>query len=232
MTSQSTTPHKRPLYQNIISQLGMLIALGGSAIIALLMLAQMVDPTPNPYIGMFTYMLLPGVILFGIVAILAGMRWEAGRRKRQSSLASLPYPRVDLNDARQRRLFNLAILIVTIVATILVWTGYEGYIYTESISFCGQTCHTAMSPEYTAYLDSSHARVRCVECHVGEGAGYYVKSKLQGAHQLWAVVTNDFATTDSDAHYEFAASSRNLRALSLAREILRRKVAPIAPLSI
>ena len=192
MTSPSSTPHKRPLYQNIVSQLGMLIALGGSAIIALLMLAQMVDPTPNPYIGMFTYMLLPGVITFGIVAILGGMRWEAGRRKRKSSLASLPYPRMDLNDVRQRRLFNIAILLGTIVATILIWTGYEGYVYTESVTFCGQTCHTAMSPEYTAYLDSAHARVRCVECHVGEGAGYYVKSKLQGARQLWDVITSSY----------------------------------------
>ena len=192
MTSPSPTPHKRPLYQNIFSQLGMLIALGSSAVIALLMLAQMVDPTPNPYIGMFTYMLLPGVILFGIMLVLAGMRWEAGRRKRQASLAILPYPRMDLNDVRQRRLFNISIVVGTIVGTIMVWSGYEGYIYTESVPFCGQTCHTAMTPEYTAYLDSAHARVRCVECHVGEGAGYYFRSKLQGAYQLWDVLTSSY----------------------------------------
>jgi formate-dependent nitrite reductase cytochrome c552 subunit len=50
-----------------------------------------------------------------------------------------------------------------------------------------------MTPEYTAYLDSAHARVRCVDCHVGEGAEYYVRSKLQGAHQLLAVMTGDYS---------------------------------------
>jgi nitrate/TMAO reductase-like tetraheme cytochrome c subunit len=193
MTSPSPPTPKRPLYQNIISQLGMLIALGGSVIIALLMLAQMVAPTSNPYLGMFTFMLLPGVILVGIVAILGGMRWEAGRRKRKASLASLPYPRMDLNDPRQRRFFNIAVLLSAVVGTTLIWTGYEGYIYTESVSFCGQTCHTTMMPEYTAYLDSAHARVRCVDCHVGEGATYYVRSKIQGAHQLWALITHSYA---------------------------------------
>jgi hypothetical protein len=55
------------------------------------------------------------------------------------------------------------------------------------VGFCGKMCHV-MKPEHTAYLNSSHARVRCVECHVGEGAGWYVHSKLSGARQLFAVV--------------------------------------------
>jgi len=190
MSSSTTPPHKRPLYQNIISQLGFLTAVGGSVVIAILMLAQMV--TPNPYIGMFTYLMLPAVILGGVIAILAGMRWEAGRRKRQASLATLPYPRVDLNDPRQRKIFSIAIIAGTIVGTTMIWAGYEGYIYTESVTFCGQTCHVAMQPEYTAYLDSAHARVRCVDCHVGEGAGYYVRSKVQGAKQLLGVITDHF----------------------------------------
>src|SRR5664280_1273044 len=94
----------------------------------------------------------------------------------------------------QRSAGCLAILRIVgmIVGTIMIWAGYEGYIYTESVSFCGKTCHTPMTPEYAAYLDSSHARVRCVECHVGNGAGWYFRSKLQGAHQLLAVITNNY----------------------------------------
>ncbi len=192
MAKPSETPLKRPLYQNWISQLGMLVALGGAAVIALLMLAQKVDPTPNPYLGMFTFMMLPGVIMFGIVMVLGGMRWEAGRRRRMASLAQLPFPRLDLNDPRQRTLFGIVVIVGAILGTIMLWAGYEGYIYTESINFCGRTCHTAMSPEYTAYMDSSHARVRCVECHVGEGVDYYLRSKLAGAHQLLGVVLNNY----------------------------------------
>lgn len=55
------------------------------------------------------------------------------------------------------------------------------------MTFCGKTCHTVMQPEFTAYSYSPHARVTCVECHVGAGAGWYVKSKLSGARQVFAV---------------------------------------------
>ena len=55
------------------------------------------------------------------------------------------------------------------VLTLLVLTGAAyGWQYTNSPQFCGTTCHT-MPPEYTAYLSSPHARVDCVECHIGRG---------------------------------------------------------------
>ncbi len=47
--------------------------------------------------------------------------------------------------------------------------GSYGWEYTNSPEFCGTACHT-MPPEYTAYLASPHARVMCVECHIGRDA--------------------------------------------------------------
>ena len=53
------------------------------------------------------------------------------------------------------------------VLTLLVLYGSaEAWTYTNSSEFCGTTCHT-MPPEYSAYLHSPHARVQCVECHIG-----------------------------------------------------------------
>ena len=53
--------------------------------------------------------------------------------------------------------------------TIIVLIGAAyGWQYTNSSVFCGTTCHT-MPPEYNSYLDSPHARVDCVECHIGRG---------------------------------------------------------------
>jgi nitrate/TMAO reductase-like tetraheme cytochrome c subunit len=53
--------------------------------------------------------------------------------------------------------------------TLIVLTGsVYAWDYTNSSEFCGTTCHT-MPPEYTAYLSSPHARVQCVECHIGRG---------------------------------------------------------------
>ena len=53
------------------------------------------------------------------------------------------------------------------VLTFLVLGGVN-YVweYTNSSEFCGTTCHT-MPPQYSAYLQSPHARVKCVECHIG-----------------------------------------------------------------
>jgi hypothetical protein len=47
-----------------------------------------------------------------------------------------------------------------------------------------------MAPEYTAYLGSPHSRVACVECHIGQGASWFVRSKLSGTRQLFAVTFN------------------------------------------
>jgi hypothetical protein len=56
----------------------------------------------------------------------------------------------------------------------------------DSPAFCG-SCHTVMDAEATAHRLSPHARVRCVECHIGPGASWFVKSKLSGSWQLVSV---------------------------------------------
>jgi len=68
--------------------------------------------------------------------------------------------------------------------------SYRGTVYMETVQFCGQTCHQVMTPEYTAYQRSPHARVACVECHIGPGASWFVRSKLSGSYQVLAVSFN------------------------------------------
>ena len=70
--------------------------------------------------------------------------------------------------------------------------SYRTYQFTESVTFCGQTCHSVMTPEYTAYEQSPHARVECVQCHIGPGASWFVKSKLLGAYQVYATIMNRY----------------------------------------
>ena len=71
---------------------------------------------------------------------------------------------------------------------------YKGVEVMESTEFCGTACHSVMAPEYTAYLGSAHARVGCVECHIGPGAPWFVKSKLSGAWQVVSVNLNLYPT--------------------------------------
>ena len=49
------------------------------------------------------------------------------------------------------------------------------------INFAVKHVISVMEPEYTAYQFSPHARVGCVQCHIGSGASYFVKSKLSGS---------------------------------------------------
>ena len=79
------------------------------------------------------------------------------------------------------------------VSLMLLFIGsYQLYVYTDSTAFCGVLCHEVMNPEYTTYQASPHSRVLCSSCHVGPGASYLVKSKIQGIPQLFAVIFNTY----------------------------------------
>jgi len=101
-------------------------------------------------------------------------------------------PVVDLNDRGQRRAFVIFSVFTILLLFLSTLGSFKAYHYTESVEFCGTLCHKVMEPEYTAYQNSPHANVTCVECHVGSGASWYVKSKLSGLYQVYAVLTKSY----------------------------------------
>lgn len=67
--------------------------------------------------------------------------------------------------------------------------GLYAWDYTNSSYFCGTTCHT-MPPHYESYLRSPHARVACVECHIGRTSfGVQFTRKAVDAQFVWAYLT-------------------------------------------
>ena len=81
----------------------------------------------------------------------------------------------------------------TVVVLFLLFLG-ANYMwdYTNSSYFCGTTCHT-MPPHYESYLRSSHARVACVECHIGRTSfGVAVTRKAVDAQFVWAYLTQQY----------------------------------------
>lgn len=72
------------------------------------------------------------------------------------------------SDAPLRRKI-LPYLVLGILTVAVFIGGSYGWEYTNSPEFCGTSCHT-MPPEYSVYLVSPHARVQCVECHIGRDA--------------------------------------------------------------
>jgi len=189
MTTKDTGP---ALYHNSISYFGGLIVLVTGVLILFTLILQFSIASPSPYLGIFTYLVFPPFLAAGVLVFLYGMRWESIRRRTAGVPAAPAYPRLDLNSETQRRRFAYGLTAGTVALIVLGAVAYNGFIFTESVTFCGTICHTVMQPEYTAYLSSPHARVRCVDCHVGTGASWYVKSKLSGVRQVFATVLDTY----------------------------------------
>jgi hypothetical protein len=185
---------RRGLYHNAVSYLGGMVVAASALLIVFTLVLQLVMKQASPYLGIFTFMVFPAILTFGALIFLLGMRRESVRRRRMGATAPPAYPAVDLNDRDQRRRFSYAVMVGFSLLILLAIVSYNAFNFTESVTFCGRVCHTVMQPEYTAYLSSPHARVRCVDCHVGSGASWYVKSKLSGARQVLAVTFHTYPT--------------------------------------
>ena len=187
-------PRRGGLYRNVISLVGAMIS-GGSILLIIFALAlEYSGKRPSPYIGIFTYMIFPMFFAVGVAVFLFGMRHESLRRRKVGSEDALPYPLVDLNIPRHRKRFIYIVLGGTFLSVFMAFITYNAFLYSESVPFCGTLCHTVMKPEYTSYLASPHARVACVDCHVGHGASWYVKAKISGLRQVIAVLTKSYPT--------------------------------------
>lgn len=75
---------------------------------------------------------------------------------------------------------------------LLMLGGIKMLEFTDSSQFCGQLCHTPMTPEFKAFQISPHSRVECATCHVGSGASYFMKSKVSGIPLIVATVFNTY----------------------------------------
>jgi len=146
----------------------------------------------NHYFAIFTFLFLPAMMMFGLCLIPLACYL---RRKNwfKDSLLNAENLKIDLGDKHHRKGIVLFLVLSVINITILVLVAYEGYHFTDSSYFCGAVCHQVMDPEYTAYQRSPHAKVSCVSCHIGPGAGWYVQAKLSGLRQVKAVIAGDFS---------------------------------------
>jgi formate-dependent nitrite reductase cytochrome c552 subunit len=93
-----------------------------------------------------------------------------------------------------RRALVLVIFASAVNAAVMGIASYKGVEHMDSVEFCGQTCHVVMAPEYTAYRGSPHSRVPCVDCHIGSGAPWFVKAKISGVRQVFAVTLKTYST--------------------------------------
>jgi NapC/NirT cytochrome c family, N-terminal region len=182
------------LYRNTVSYFGGLVIIIGLVLILLFLLLNFSLKAPSPYIGIFTYLIFPAFLTWGIFLFVYGLLRESRRRQRLGTLEALPFPTIDLNNPRHRKRFAFILTGGSLLGILFAFVNYNAYLFTDSNTFCGKLCHSVMKPEYTAYLNGPHARVHCVECHVGSGVSWFVRSKISGVPQVFATLLHIYST--------------------------------------
>ncbi len=139
----------------------------------------------NPYTGVVTYLIVPGFLTMGLslVGLSVLLRYRYRLRYGVDPEKALV---LDFTNPKHRQRLKVFAVGATLFACLSAVGSYRSYHFTESTEFCGMTCHKVMKPEYVTYHNSPHARVACVECHIGAGADWYVKSKMSGLRQVYA----------------------------------------------
>ena len=186
----------RPLIylgRNRLSQAGAILTTSSAFTLIAFWLFEAVNTRPvHPYSGILFILVLPFLFVLGLALIPIGILLERRRLRRTGQLPS-EYPKVDLGDPHLRRGGILVGGLTFTNIVILSLATFMGVEYMDSSRFCGLTCHTVMAPEYNAYLDSPHSRLPCASCHIGPGAPWLVKAKVDGVRQVIAVAFGTYS---------------------------------------
>jgi nitrate/TMAO reductase-like tetraheme cytochrome c subunit len=178
-------------FYNITSLYGLSVVAISFVLFIFLSILDFFATDQKPYMGIITFIILPAFLIIGLAIGFLGI-WREHKRKKLGLPVHEQLPRIDLNDPKQQRVVLFTGIGTLVFLFLTVFGSYKAYEYTDSDAFCGTMCHKVMDPEYTAYQSSPHARVGCAKCHIGPGAGWYVRSKLSGAYQVYATVFNKY----------------------------------------
>jgi hypothetical protein len=189
-SAPATPASHTSLFRNWTSLTGLAIVVASLFSFFFLFLIDALAHSSNPYIGVLTYFVAPGFLVMGLLLTVLGVWLRRRRFIKDAGMA--PRLQIDLSRPRDRRIAALFLSGTTVFLLIAAMGSYHTYHFTESTTFCGQACHQVMEPEYTAYLNGPHARVSCTDCHIGPGATWFVKSKLSGTYQVYAVLAKKY----------------------------------------
>lgn len=182
------------VWRNALTYIGFWLSAAAVVFIISLIFFDVVVENPSPYVGLLIFLVFPIVLVMGVGLMIVGFLLK--RRQLLAEYGPLSelqyYPHLDFNDPTTQRVLTAITGGGLVMSVFIGMMSYEGYHYTESTEFCGAVCHAVMHPEYTAHQYSPHARVECAECHVGSGASHYVRAKLAGVRQVFAVATDSY----------------------------------------
>ncbi len=194
--TSAAKPERPPWFfrivRNWISLAGAVLAMAAVFAFVLLFGVDILAKHANPYMGILAYVVAPAFFFAGVALVLLG-HWIQRRHTKKTGAeeGSLRF-HIDLSKKRHRFLLLLFGFGSVFFLFLTAFGSYQTYHLTETVSFCGETCHEPMEPQHVTYQSSAHAKVECVACHVGPGATAYIKTKVNGVRQLYHTVLGDY----------------------------------------
>jgi len=184
---QAVPPPSPPLF-NGLSLIGLALIGVSATSIVFFVLFGLVTAGESGYSGLIS---LPLAVLgaVGLLVALLGAVLERRRRGRGER------SRDPLQWLRTASVLGLATG-TGVLTFLLLSAGTSAVVVVEALEsneFCGGACHSVMNPEATVYLDTAHARIQCVECHVGNGADSFLRAKISGLRQLYGVISGEIS---------------------------------------
>ena len=173
------------LSNNWISLLGVVIVTTATVLWLFLLPTTIKGEAASPYIGILAFLRIPGPFFGGLFLIPLGI-WLKRKREGRTHIYPPDFPTLAGTIANCGGWSTSSAATTVINIVIASQLSYGAVNYMDSVTFCGQTCHTVMQPEYTAYQNSPHSRVECVKCHIGPGAGWFVQAASSRASDSWS----------------------------------------------
>lgn len=178
------------LYRYWMTALGGSLMLTGLLVFVILAIVDIASDVSNPYRSIVGFIGAPIIGVVGLILFLTSIWIQVRRAHKRGEVVRFRF-NIEPSDPRYMRSFWMFLGFTSVFVLVFAFAGFKGYETTDSAEFCGSACHV-MDPQNIAYEHSPHARVPCVECHIGPGAGFWVQAKVDGIRQVVAVATDSY----------------------------------------
>jgi hypothetical protein len=179
------------LLKHPLAAVGVALATFGGLLFFFFLVLEFATETENPYTSLLNFVIAPSVVALGVGLMVLSFWLQARAARGRGERFTLGFS-IDTSSPRFWRVVYGGAAVFAVLLVLVGYTGVKAYHAVESVAFCGTACHTVMGPEYHAHQLSPHARVACVDCHIGPGFRHWIGSKVAGMRQLYAVATDSY----------------------------------------
>jgi hypothetical protein len=155
---------RRSLYRHPLAAVGGSLIASGAFAFVLLSAVDIAAEHENPYRSLVTFVGAPAIFTLGIILFFIAARLQI-RKARLAGDDVQFMLRVEPSNPRYMRNLWIFLGLTFVFLAVVGWSGFKAYEATETVGFCGESCHV-MDPQNVTYVNGPHARVPCVDWHM------------------------------------------------------------------